>query len=238
MSCTTIFTALICFAVFSAKAQTQRSGWIASFNTFRLDNKWSIYFDAQLRSTDKIKNVQTFLLRPGINYHFNKSVSATLGYAFVHNRRTSGSVTDYVTEHRVWEQLLASHKFKTVSTSHRLRLEQRFLPVTTVNNNELEVIDRVTAHRLRYFIRNLLPFQKGSAFSKGFFAALQDEVFLNIANKDVVNGKTFDQNRFYVALGYRISKIDLELGYMNQYTKTASGSITNNIGQFAVYKRL
>jgi len=53
-----------------------------------------------------------------------------------------------------------------------------------------------------------------------------------------VNGKTFDQNRFYVALGYRISKIDMELGYMNQYTKTASGSITNNIGQFAVYKRL
>jgi len=232
------FFILICSTGLSVQAQNQQSGWLATFNTFRLNPSFSMHLDAQLRSTDALEHVQTFLLRPGINYHFNKKFSSTLGYAFVHNRRSSGTITGYVTEHRIWEQVLFSHKWLMVSTSHRLRLEQRFLPVTTITNNELKVTDRVTAQRLRYFMRNLVPLQNKNAFTKGWFAALQNEIFLNVTNKDAVNGKVFDQNRFYAAVGYRMGKIDLEAGYLNQYTKTVSSTLTNHIVQLAVYKRL
>src|SRR5215204_2968602 len=204
------FFILICSTGLSVQAQNQQSGWLATFNTFRLNPSFSMHLDAQLRSTDALEHVQTFLLRPGINYHFNKKFSSTLGYAFVHNRRSSGTITGYVTEHRIWEQVLFSHKWLMVSTSHRLR----------------------------YFMRNLVPLQNKNAFTKGWFAALQNEIFLNVTNKDAVNGKVFDQNRFYAAVGYRMGKIDLEAGYLNQYTKTVSSTLTNHIVQLAVYKRL
>jgi hypothetical protein len=220
-------------------AQVQNSGWLASFNTFKLSNKTSLHFDAQLRSTDEIKNIQTVLLRPGINYHFNPSMSVTVGYGFIENRRTMEEVTGYVAEHRIWEQFIVSHKINTISTAHRFRLEQRFLPITSIDNNKLEVIDRNTSHRFRYFIRNIVPLQNKKAFSQGLFFALQDEVFLNISKQEYVNGKTFDQNRLYLALGYRLpGKIDIEAGYMNQYTSTRTSFINNHIAQLALYKRL
>lgn len=222
-----------------AYAQVQKSGWLASFNTFKLNNKTSLHFDAQLRSTDEIKNIQTLLLRPGINYHINPSMSVTAGYGFIHNRLIKSEVTGYVNENRIWEQFIIAHKIKTISIAHRFRLEQRFLPITEIQNNLLEVTDHNMSHRFRYFIRNIIPLQNQNAFSQGFFFALQDEVFLNFAKQENVNGKTFDQNRLYLAVGYRLpGKIDIETGYMNQYTSTRTGFINNHIAQLALYKRL
>ena len=72
------------------------------------------------------------------------------------------------------------------------------------------------------------------------FAALQEEVFLNFGNGDNTNGKTFDQNRIYLAIGYRVNaEFDIEAGYMNQYTSGRNDSFTNNhIAQVAGYLRL
>ncbi|MBN8428426.1 MAG: DUF2490 domain-containing protein [Xanthomonadales bacterium] len=63
---------------------------------------------------------------------------------------------------------------------------------------------------------------------------------LNFGNTSNVNGKFFDQNRLYLAMGYRLStKADLEVGYMNQYINGKGTSFTNNhIVQLATYLRL
>ncbi|HEX2608969.1 MAG TPA: DUF2490 domain-containing protein [Flavisolibacter sp.] len=230
---------IFCLLSSSVIAQNQQSGWLASFNTFRIDPKWSVHFDAQLRSGDALKNVQSILLRPGLNYHLRKNLTATIGYAWINNRRTIGPLTEMITEHRIWEQLLLTHRLGSFTPSHRFRLEQRFLPVVVSRNNELKVIDRIIAQRFRYFLRNIFPLPVTATFTKGPFLALQNEVFLNLTNKDDVNGSTFDQNRFYAAAGYRLPvKIDLEVGYMNQYTKGRTSNLTNHIIQLAVYKRL
>jgi hypothetical protein len=65
-------------------------------------------------------------------------------------------------------------------------------------------------------------------------------VFLNIGDKSPVNGKFFDQNRFYLALGYRVNpKFDLEAGYMNQYVSGSNDNISRaHILQLATYLRL
>ena len=232
------FLFLFCSGFLYAQTQNQHSGWLASFNTIGLKGRWSLHFDAQLRSTDKLEHVQALLLRPGLNYHFNKRFSATVGYAFIPTRRSIPAATDYVTEHRLWEQLLYSHKWEGISTAHRLRLEQRFIPVTVADNYNLKVVDRPVTHRLRYFLRNVIPFKDRAAFTKGPFAALQDEVFLNIARTQVVKGRTFDQNRLYAAFGYRLRNVDLEAGYIYQYIQGASNAVKNHIVQVAVYTRL
>jgi hypothetical protein len=95
------------------------------------------------------------------------------------------------------------------------------------------------AYRFRYFIRNIIPLATRGAFSTGPFFALQNELFLNTGDKSAVNGKAFDQNRLYGAVGYRLKgKLDLEAGYMNQYINTRTSFVNNHIVQLAVYKRL
>jgi hypothetical protein len=221
-------------------AQSQFSGWLASFNTFKTGKKTSIHADVQWRSSDELKHTQTLLLRSGLNVHLTKQLIVTGGYAFVHNRRTVGSVSGYAPEHRIWEQLLYNHKLKNIFVSHRFRLEQRFISKSVVLNNELKNDGSLYANRFRYFIRNVFPLQQQPAFTKGIFAALQNEVFVNIGNTANVNGKFFDQNRLYLAMGYRLnSSFDLETGYLNQYISGRNKTFTNNhVWQVASYLRL
>ncbi|MGZ8559229.1 MAG: DUF2490 domain-containing protein [Chitinophagaceae bacterium] len=227
----------LCSSLFG---QSQFSGWLASFNTFKTGKKTSIHADVQWRSSDELKHTQTLLLRPGLNIHLNKQLIVTGGYAFISNRRVINNVSGYAPEHRIWEQLLYNHKLKTVFVSHRFRLEQRFISKSIVINNELKNDGSIYANRLRYFLRNVFPFQAQPNFSKGLFAAFQNEVFVNIGNSANVNGEFFDQNRLYLAAGYRLSSsFDVEAGYLNQYISGRNGAFTNNhVLQVAVYMRL
>ncbi len=230
---------LIFTGIHTTYAQTQNSGWLATFNTVKTGKKTSIHSDFQWRSADAIKYTQTLLLRAGLNYHYNKQLTFTAGYAFIDNYRNIGGIDGYVAEHRIWQQMIYSHSISKISTSHRFRLEQRFLPKAIVDNNSLQKEGSMYANRFRYFIRNILPLNAAPGFSKGMFAALQNEVFLNIGNKENVNGKTFDQNRLYMAVGYRFSKsFDLEAGYMNQYINGRNNDVNNHIAQIATYIRL
>lgn len=220
-------------------SQSQFTGWLATFNTFKTGKHTSIHNDIQWRSSDEFKHTQTFLFRAGLNYQVKKNMIVTAGYAFIHNRRTAGTASGYLPEHRLWEQLVLTHKLKTVFVNHRFRLEQRFISSSIVQGNSIKKDGTVYANRFRYFIRNILPFQKQTTFKKGAFAALQNEVFLNIGNTANVNGQLFDQNRLYLALGYRLSpSFDLETGYLNQFSEGRNSTTSNHVIQLAGYIRL
>lgn len=234
-----LFIVALHYPVFS---QSQFSGWLASFNTFKTGKKTSIHFDAQVRSSDELKQVQTILLRPGINFHVRKNITLTAGYAFIANRYKLGGASDMAIEHRIWEQVLINQKIKKITLAHRFRLEQRFLPSLSVNNGDITTHGHTAMlGRLRYFARGVIPLTKiENTFTKGPFTALQNEVFVNVFNRDKVNGKFFDQNRAYIALGYRLNpKADLEIGYLHQYVNGAGSAFTNNhVVQVAGYLRL
>jgi len=108
--------------------------------------------------------------------------------------------------------------------------------MTSLINND----GSLYANRLRYFIRSILPLQQRSTFNIGLFAALQNEVFVNFSNTSNVNGKFFDQNRLYLAIGYRLhSSFDIEAEYMNQYVSGSGDAFINNhVVQVAGYVRL
>lgn len=218
-------------------AQTnQFSGWAGVFHTQKVSEHWGYSFDAQLRSHDELSYLKHIMLRPSANYYFSKNKVGALGYAYIatYGRNADNDHT-FRPEHRIWQQYMYTHKIAPhVSLSHRFRLEQRFLGNTAVDKN-----DRYFAQRFRYFARTIIPIQNDSAvFAKGPFAALQNEVFVNVQHKNKVNKHFFDQNRAYVAVGYRINKmIDLETGYLNQYIKQAEAYTINHIAQLAIYTR-
>jgi len=234
-------------------AQTQFAGWAATFQHYKLSDKFGLYFDGQWRSTAQVQQMHALLLRPGVNLYFTPALTGTVGYAFIPQQRISSDVTGYIPEHRSWQQLVythpvrAAHLSHAVQVSHRLRLEQRFIPRHHAAGNALVHDGHHYAGRLRYFTRGVIPLSTArtsgpskTKFTKGFFAALQNEVFFNTANQPAVNGKLFDQNRAYAAAGYRCnSQFDVEMGYMNQYISgTGSNSTNNHILQVATYLRL
>lgn len=223
-------------------AQTiQHSGWLASFNTIKINKNWSFHLEAQLRSTDDWNHVQTILPRIGINYHIKSNQIITAGYAYIPNRVVAFQQQVLLAEHRIWQQYILNQKANSISITHRLRLEERFVPRAGLEDNKLKVLERKYSTRLRYFARAVIPFKKQMPFVKGAFAALQEELFCNITNQNNVNGKWFDQNRVYGAIGYRFSKkFDVEIGYLNQYVERSSSqsNIVNHIFQLAFYTRL
>lgn len=222
-------------------AQSQFSGWFANFSTFRLpDKKFSIHFDGQIRSADEWESLQTYILRPGINYHVRKNMIITAGYALIGNR----TLGELFSEHRIWEQFIVTHNVGGfMPLQHRFRVEQRFIPTVRNVNGEPEKLETNTSHRVRYFVRGLLPFNGQAGFRKGMFGALQNEIFINFANTQFANSHAFDQNRAYAAVGYRFSpKFDLEAGYLHHYTLRFNGQqtsfVNNHVVQLATYVRL
>jgi len=227
-----------------AQTSKQNAGWFMFLNSTKFNDKWGMHFDLQVRSDNNWNRVRNILVRPGVTYYINKNSNATLGYLYAPT--LLGTKINYIdaagnsfakgslTEHRIWEQYIYNHQpWKGATLSHRFRLEQRFIERQT---------DDLFSQRLRYFFRLVEPLlkQKGEdvAFTKGVFAAVQNELFFNIQNKDQLNGSLFDQNRAYVAVGYRFSKaFDVEAGYLNQRIKGAENTTVNNVAQLALYTR-
>ncbi len=222
---------LLIFNTDSFSQTNQNTGWLAFFHGDKFSEKWGMHTDFQLRSSDDIGYLSTLLLRPGVNYYINKNQTATVGYAYIGSfNRLDGAAKNSLAEHRIWQQYLLNTPLKSTVISHRFRLEQRFIERQS---------EDVFSQRLRYFIRGVIPFAKQTgAFTKGPFVALQNEVFVNIQNKEKINNAFFDQNRLYGALGFRLSKkADLEAGYLYQHVKGLSRNTNNNVIQLALYTR-
>jgi hypothetical protein len=210
----------------------QQSAWVSWLSSYKTSEKWGVYWDVQVRSADDAEYLRTLIIRPGVSYYFNKSQNATLGYAFIHTFNRIDNIPDNdVTEHRIWEQFIQNHKISSVFALHRFRLEQRFI--------ERQEKEDLFSQRLRYTARFTVPLQKyESNFEKGFYIALQNEVFLHLRNKKELNNSTFDQNRFLLAFGKRLSKkVDIDLGYLNQYVNKAAMDEKNHVIQIGINTR-
>jgi hypothetical protein len=230
---------LFCSSMLRAQS-TQFSGWLFYLHSIKIKTKFSIHLDVQLRSTDELKAMRTIIIRPGLNWQAGKNSVATLGYAFIPNRSAIGNMNGLFAEHRIWQQFVYNHNLLKTRIAHRIRAEERFIPVVAVSNNDLAVTDRIYSTRFRYFFRDIIPFVQKPKFEKGPFAAVQNEIFFNITHKQNVTGKLFDQNRAYIAMGYRLKpSFDIEAGYMNQYVSGRNNNFLNNhIIQVATYLRL
>jgi len=120
----------------------------------------------------------------------------TQGYAWI---RTGSGLT-VSPEHRSWQQVQYMPKALGVVMSHRLRLEQRWIGLSSGHRYQ---------NRIRYFYRTELP-----AKSR-YFVGLQNEVFLGFGQNR--GAAVYDQNRAYVSVGKRFGAIGrIEVGYMYQ----------------------
>ena len=213
-----------------AQTMTENAGWLFLTHEQKLSQKWKLSAELQLRSTDEFDYLKNVLLRPGLHYNFTKRQSATLGYTYFGTWEKENDEKSFEPEHRMWEQYKIDGKIKRAEIQNRFRLEQRFVEKED---------DHAFSQRFRYQVRGDFPLSVNEDFTKGLFLGLQNEVFLNVQNKEKANDRFFDQNRLYAVLGYRFSKkVNAEVGYMYRYQIEEMNKLNSNILQFAIATEL
>ncbi|MVN92915.1 DUF2490 domain-containing protein [Mucilaginibacter aquatilis] len=215
-----------CLVFGNCIAQTSETqAWLFINHSQRLTDKFDVLADVQVRSANDIKFLNTLLLRSALNFHLNKKHAVALGYAFKVDREFDETGEVRTTEHRAYEQYQHDFKVRKTEMALRLRFEQRWIKEDAYNFSQ----------RGRIFYTVQIPLLADTGFTKGLFAGLQNELFLNLQNKKAVNGRVFDQNRTFGSLGYKLSKnIDTELGYMFWFQHESDGPFKRHIIQFVL----
>jgi hypothetical protein len=207
---------------------TNYNGWFMYFGNHKFSEKWGLHAEAQFRLHDVVASGQQILLRTGLNYHFNDQVFATAGYCFVETFPYGEfAVPVRFPEHRLWQGIQVKTQLKKVEMITRFRLEQRFIYAPVQKNGEFEPGDAVYQNRFRLLTRFSIPFNGEVIEDKSWFFTMYDELFVNFGENVALN--IFDQNRAYLALGYKVPKAGrIEVGYLSQLILRSDGVRVEN----------
>lgn len=186
------------------------------------------------------KNPLQQVVRPWIYYQPNDAIRFSLSpLGWWGNWSESGSNLQFTPEFRITPQVTLNQKFGRVVISHRYRYEFRFFGDKKSAENGWDFSkgyynfndDMHTRSRLRYFIRALVPLNNATLKPGTFYVNTYNEIFVNIG-KSVGNTNLFDQNRFFLGLGYRFNPLfRLEAGYLSQTVFRLNNAAKNNVDQ-------
>lgn len=213
-----IFTYLL-LSTIGISAQNNSDGtWFVYFGNQKINNKWNVQSDFQYRLRQVPDQTNQFIMRAGLGYNLTPgNHNVLIGAAYVQTN-FSDDLTDKpsLKEKRIYQQYLFKQSFNQLYTTHRLRLEERFLP------NEFGL-------RSRYFISAIRPLNRRALNKNSIYGSFFNEFFIDIKNSK------FDRNRFYTGIGYAINNdIRIETGYLIQSQKNSTrGQI-----QFVLYNNL
>lgn len=209
-------------------------GWYNYFGTFQVSKKFSFHTEYQLRRNEIVTQWQQSLLRLGVNYQLNPKVQLRFGYAwvetFAYGEIPLNSMGKSFSEYRIFQIATITDKVSIIDLSHRFMLEQRWIGrysnASLTSEDEFPLI-----HRFRYMFRMQAPLKGKEIRNKTPYAAMYNELFIGFGKN--VNENIFDQNRFGILLGYRLSHLlRIEAGYLNQTLQLGREVSNRNVFQY------
>ena len=208
-------------------------GWLAYNGTIKLNKKWGIHTELQLRRDRVVSKPQQNLYRTGINFSLNNKVSFRAGYALAETYNYGdipiNNLGKQFTEHRIFQMATLNDKSGIFEFSHRFILEQRWIGrySSTALSKEDEF---VYWNRLRYMFRTNIPLKGKTISDKTPYLAVYDEILIGFGKN--VNENIFDQNRLALLFGYKFSpKLRIEGGYLNQVVQLSREVTGRNVFQ-------
>lgn len=211
-----LFSSLILNAQVKRQYANNNNGWFMYVGNHKLSDNWGVHIEAQWRRNNIIIHNQQLLLRAGINYYLNTQVSLTAGYCYVITYPYGAfAAKTMFPENRIWEQLNMKTGIGAVEIINRFRLEQRYVNNPVLKESEYVPGEATYTNRVRWMNRYSVPFKGKTIEDRSLYLSFYNEIYINFGKNVAYN--IFDQNRAYLALGYRIPKLGrLELGYLNQ----------------------
>ncbi len=223
-----IFAAFLTAGASILLAQTEpyiidynRHGWYTYSGDHRVAGRWGVHFDGQWRRAELITRWQQFQLRPAVNYQASPNVLLTTGYAYTRTYPYGEfPVRAAFPEHRIYEQAMITQRRKTVTLSHRIRFEQRFIRYPQIPDRSWTY-----QNRFRYMLRGEVPIARDADDGRQtWFVPISNEILIGIPPN--YGARPFDQNRLYVGIGRTIGKsAKVEVGYLNQFLGQRNGRI-------------
>lgn len=216
----------------SVTAQNERikdvntSGWYQYNGDHYVAPRWSVHTNLQHRRYQLVRKNQQFAGRIGLNYHLSRWVRLSAGYQYAYSYPYGGyPAADNVFEHRLYQQLVLKGAEGWVTLTHRYWLEQRWITLPGAT-------DATYTNRFRYRLQAVVPLVGKTVAAGTPYLTASDEIMVNFGRQVARN--IFDQNRAYLALGYKFSAATaLEAGYLHQLSAQRNGRIFeyNNILQ-------
>jgi hypothetical protein len=190
------------FVPLMAKGQyTGLGSWNILYMGYHLNEKWSLFGEAQIRSLNFYHNFHYYEFKGGFNYKLHPSVRLTLGAGSYQTYREGGDfvLPKYNDEFRLWPQVVLVQSAGNLKIEHRYRTELRFTSKGFKN-------------RFRYRASISYPFGISKNGYKPFQASLGNELFFTDTPP------YFERNRLLLAFNYKPSKnSSLQLGYLHQF---------------------
>ncbi|WP_136669038.1 DUF2490 domain-containing protein [Flavobacterium sp. H122] len=232
----TIILLLISTLTFAQKkVEKQQLLWYGYYNTLKFNENWSLLSEIQERQFYNPTAQHQLVFRSNLERklagNWNVSGGVTLFLQNPNDPNSENNLT--VPELRPDIGFNNKQKLGFLTISHRYKAEARFFH--DVENDKLVGGFRFSNFRFRYQLGLDFPFWKKEEKEKLSFK-VKDEIMFNVGKKVVKN--TFDQNRIYLALNYRLNdSYAVEMGYMNwfQQQKTGVDFYSRDILRFSLF---
>jgi hypothetical protein len=203
----------------------QDLAWLALFGNHRLNDRWGLHTEYQLRRHGPVEHWQQSLLRLGADYYLPTGPILTAGYAWIHTWPYGEQPIAFeFDEHRIWQQLIFNQDAGRFHFNHRYRAEQRFLEQRQLigGTGESEAFGYQFKQRARYRIFVSYPLMRQIYPHGKMYLASYNEIFVGFGRN--IDRNVFEQNRLYGGIGYRFTKDShIRIGYLNQYIIKSDG---------------
>lgn len=199
-----VLLALFIFTVSSHTSVAQNfdlGSWSILNLKYNVDDKWSVFGEAQLRSLKFYTDYHYYEYKGGVNYKFRENVVLSFGAGSYQTYKEGGNfvIPKKNDEFRIWPQLLISQSLGKLKMEQRYRAELRFTSTGYRN-------------RFRYRLGLSYPFGKERNSYKPYQMSASNELFFT--DKEPF----FERNRMLVAFNYKPSKLTtLQIGYLHQF---------------------
>jgi hypothetical protein len=189
--------------------------WYKIAQTINLDPKWSIGVDGEFRVIDILRLRKHFESRQILNYKASKMLTLSIGHTNILVKNTAGWD---VPETQLFERATVKKAFKKFTWTNRFQIEHR--KVGSGASGSIKY-----GEKLRWQTGVTIPMKNQPKLAW----LISDEYHIRHYH-DTPWESLFDQNRFFVGVGYKWQKhLGIETGYLNQYSKTTTSKTMNHV---------
>jgi hypothetical protein len=205
---------------FSANSQlTNLGSWNIVNIRYKINEKWSAFGEAQLRSLQFYNNFHYYEYKGGVNFKAHKNVTLTIAAGDYNTYREGGNFKTPMNndELRIWPQVLLTQSINRLLVEQRYRSEFRF----TSNGYRT---------RFRYRLGLQYPFGNDKKGYKPLLISVNNELFFGTKEP------YFERNRIATNLQYKISSsTSLMLGLLHQFDYKINDEIGRTFFQSGIY---
>lgn len=181
--------------------QVDLGSWNIVNLKYSVNDHWSAFGEAQLRSLKFYSNFHYYEFKGGVNYKARNNVIYTVGAGTYQTYKEGGSfvLPKNNDEFRIWPQLVL------VQSIGKLKIEQRYRAEFRFTSNGYK-------NRFHYRLAASYPFGKVKNDFKPFQLSASNELFFTTSEP------YFERNRILLAFNYKPTKSStIQLGYLHQF---------------------